>query len=108
MTESQHTTGEGALAVSLQDLRRVTEVGLERVAGQLSLLVQRLDQADARDAHLGERIDAALSRLDVLERTTVTHDALNSRTARLYVILGLTVAALGVLVPVLVAWLGRH
>lgn len=102
---SDQVSGEASLAVSLQDLRRVTEVGLERVNGSLALLVQRLDQADERDDHLNKRLDTMTSRVETMERTAVTHGQLDARTSRIYVVVGLVLTALGlaagVLVPVL-------
>ena len=90
------TSSDAALAVSLGDLRRVTEVGLEKVAGQLGLLVQRMDQADERSNHFAQRIEDMQARVGQLERAAVTVDMLNARTQRLYVVLGLFVSAVGV------------
>jgi len=94
---------EGALAVALSDLRRVTEVGLEKVSGQVALVVQRLDQADQRADHFAERHDDAFRRIEILERNSVTHEQLNARSTRMYVILGLVVALLGPLATVAVS-----
>jgi hypothetical protein len=47
---------EGEVALALAELRRALEVGLERIDGQLALLVQRSDQTDKEIADLQERV----------------------------------------------------
>jgi len=108
MTDQPSTVGEATLAVALQDLRRITEVGLTQVSGQLALLVQRLDQADERSSHLNQRLDRTDARVDQLERSAVTIEQLNARTNRVYILLGLLVSALGVAAAVLGVWVGSR
>lgn len=94
---------ESALAVSLQDLRRVTEVGLEKLNGSLSLVVQRMDQADQRSNHFNERLEAVMLRTSEIEKRYVTKDELNARSSRIYVIIGLVVTILGPIATVIVS-----
>jgi hypothetical protein len=91
--------GEGVLAVTLADLRRVTEVGLEKANGQLSLVVQRLDQAEERSNHFAQRADSIEGRLSTLERTAITSQRFYTALTAIAVVIGTAAAVLGL-------WLG--
>lgn len=61
-----------SVELALEHLRHSVDVGLERVAGQLALLLQRADQTDRRDDDQDKRIEALDQRLDGLDKSTVT------------------------------------
>ncbi|WP_284574959.1 hypothetical protein [Streptomyces sp. 2P-4] len=50
--------GEGDVALELERLRAVVEVGMTRIDGSLALLVQRSDQTDKQIADHEQRLDA--------------------------------------------------
>ncbi|MFD6534941.1 hypothetical protein [Streptomyces goshikiensis] len=52
---------DGEVALELAEIRRSLEVGLARIDGQFSLLVQRSDQSERAIAELEDRV-AALER----------------------------------------------
>ncbi|ROO82569.1 hypothetical protein EDD29_0049 [Actinocorallia herbida] len=85
----------------LSDLHRLLEVGIERLAGQIGLLGQRLDQQDVRHLDHGQRLDRHDERLDVLDRTAVTREDLNEKSRRTIATLGLITSVLGIAVGAL-------
>ncbi|MCF6467412.1 hypothetical protein FAF44_03145 [Nonomuraea sp. MG754425] len=91
-----------SVALSLETLRRLVEVGFAQVNGQIALLRQELEQVNAQHANLSQRVEqdrltadvrhAALeSRLDALEREAVTRSQLADRTRLIIAIVGVLV-----------------
>lgn len=81
----------------LAEFRRMTEVSLTRIEGQLALLIQRQDQQDRRaDAH-DSRLAALDTRLDLVERTQVTRSDMEERSRRTVAWMGVVMAIVSVL-----------
>ncbi|MEU0568440.1 hypothetical protein ABZ297_24080 [Nonomuraea sp. NPDC005983] len=91
-----------SVALSLETLRRLVEVGFAQVNGQIALLRQELEQVNAQHASLAQRVEqdrltadvrhAALEgRLDALEREAVTRSQLGDRTRLIIAIVGVLV-----------------
>jgi hypothetical protein len=81
----------------LAEFRRMTEVSLTRIEGQLALLIQRQDQQDRRaDAH-DTRLAALDTRLDLVERTQVTRSDMEERSRRTVAWMGVVMAIVSVL-----------
>ncbi len=81
----------------LAEFRRMTEVSLTRIEGQLALLLQRQDQQERRaDAH-DARLVVLDNRLDTVERTQVTREDMDKRSARTIAWMGVVVAVVSIL-----------
>ncbi|MFI6497191.1 hypothetical protein [Nonomuraea typhae] len=100
------------LALALETLRRLVEVGFEKTNGSTALILQRLDQVDDRHAELAHRVEqdrvtaearyAALeSRLDGVEREAVTRSQLAERTRQIIAVVMVLVAVAGALIALI-------
>ncbi|WP_188197207.1 hypothetical protein [Nonomuraea sp. SYSU D8015] len=90
-----------SLAVSLETLRRLVEVGFERTSGQTALILQRLDQVDNRHAELATRVDEQDTRLAELERTAVTRNDLGARTRLIIAIVTVLLLVAGTVISLI-------
>ncbi|TYB71255.1 hypothetical protein FXF51_02115 [Nonomuraea sp. PA05] len=91
-----------SLALSLETLRRLVEVGFAQVNGQIALVRQELEQVNDQHAKLAQRVEqdrmtadvrhAALeARLDNIEREAVTRSQLADRTRQIIAVVGVLV-----------------
>jgi hypothetical protein len=53
------------LALALETLRRLVEVGFEKTNGSTALILQRLDQVDDRHAELAQRVEQDRAAADI-------------------------------------------
>lgn len=108
MTDSA-VPSTSSLDLAVLDLRRLVELGFAETNGQNALILQRMDQSDARHIDLVRRIDVERSetntrqseladRVQQLERSAVTQAQLSDRTKQIIAIVGLLVAIAGVVV----------
>jgi hypothetical protein len=67
-TDDIPTPADPAVALAMERMRRVVEVGFERQSGALALLVQRYDHTAETLADHATRIDAHDTRIDTIER----------------------------------------
>lgn len=100
------------LALALETLRRLVEVGFEKTNGSTALILQRLDQVDDRHAELAQRVEqdraaadlryAALeSRLDEVEREAVTRAQLTDRTKQIIAVVGVLLTVAGTVIALI-------
>ncbi|GAA4945849.1 hypothetical protein HD597_006735 [Nonomuraea thailandensis] len=100
------------LALALETLRRLVEVGFERTNGSTALILQRLDQVDDRHAELARQVEqdraaaelryAALeARLDTVEREAVTRSQLADRTRQIIAVVTVLVAVAGAVIALI-------
>lgn len=89
------------LALALETLRRLVEVGFERTSGQTALILQRLDHVDDRHAELATRVDDLETRLSEIERTAVTRVQLADRTRQIIAIVTVLVAVAGTVIALI-------
>ncbi|SDL72833.1 hypothetical protein SAMN05421874_12813 [Nonomuraea maritima] len=100
------------LALALETLRRLVEVGFEKTNGSTALILQRLDQVDDRHAELAQRVEqdrataeiryAALeARLDAVERESVTRTQLTERTRQIIGVVTALVAVAGAVIALI-------
>ncbi|MFD9943189.1 hypothetical protein ACFWYW_14650 [Nonomuraea sp. NPDC059023] len=77
------TEPSSGLTAAVAELRRLLEVGLTEIRGQLALLLQRAEQAERRQDELTDRVDRHDERLRVLEGAQAARlDAAGSSTRR--------------------------
>ena len=79
------------------EFRRMTEVSLTRIEGQLALLLQRQDQQDRRADQHDTRLVSLDARLDQVERTQVTREDLEKRSGKTLAWMGVIVAVVSIL-----------
>ncbi|MFG1709251.1 hypothetical protein ACFLIM_39275 [Nonomuraea sp. M3C6] len=100
------------LALALETLRRLVEVGFEKTNGSTALILQRLDQVDDRHAELAKRVEqdraaaearyvAMEARLDVVEREAVTRSQLTDRTRQIIAVVTVLVAVAGAVIALI-------
>lgn len=89
------------LALALETLRRLVEVGFERTSGQTALILQRLDHVDDRHAELARQVGELEDRLAEIERTAVTRGQLADRTRQIIAIVGVLVTVAGTVIALL-------
>jgi hypothetical protein len=100
------------VSLALAELRRLVEVGFEKVDGSIRLILQRLDQVDGRHAELAQRVeqDRAVAdarhtvleaRMDAVEREAVTRSQLADRTRQIIAVVTVLVAVAGTLIALL-------
>ena len=90
-----------SLALSLETLRRLVEVGFATTNGQIALILQRLEQADGRHAQLAEQVDGLEARLAEVERTAVTRDDLGARTRLIIAIMTVLLLVAGTVISLI-------
>lgn len=101
-----------SLALTLETLRRLVEVGFERTNGSTALILQRLDQVDDRHAELAKRVEqdraaadaryAELeARLDAVERESVTRSQLTDRTRQIIAVVTVLVGVAGAVIALI-------
>jgi hypothetical protein len=73
-------TDAPSLALSLERLQRLVEVGFERTNGQTSLILLRLNQGDGRHADLVSKVETLEARVGELDKDAVTNEQLKERT----------------------------
>lgn len=73
-------TTDPYLALSLEKLQRLVEVGFERTNGSTALILQRLDQVDDKHAELTSRVDELSEHLSLVDKNAVTNEQLKDRT----------------------------
>ncbi|WP_138718566.1 hypothetical protein [Nonomuraea basaltis] len=107
------TSEDGSnLALALETLRRLVEVGFEKTNGSTALILQRLDQVDDRHAQLAQRVEqdraaadvryaAMEARLDAVEREAVTRTQLADRTKQIIAVVGLLVTVAGAVIALI-------
>ncbi|WP_162795818.1 hypothetical protein [Nonomuraea lactucae] len=90
------------MALGLEKLQRLVEVGFEKNNGLTQLILQRLDQVDDRHAELAQRVEqnaaaadvrytAMEARLDAVEREAVTRTQLADRTKQIIAVVSVLV-----------------
>lgn len=79
------------LALALETLRRLVEVGFERTNGSTALILQRLDQVDDRHAELARQVSELENRLGEVEKNAVTRVQLADRTRQIIAIVSVLV-----------------
>ncbi|AQZ62739.1 unnamed protein product [[Actinomadura] parvosata subsp. kistnae] len=100
------------LALALETLRRLVEVGFERTNGSTTLILQRLDQVDDRHAELVKRVEqdraaaetryAALEApLDAVEREAVTRTQFSERTRQFIAVVTVLAAVAGAVIALI-------
>lgn len=100
------------LALSLEKLQRLVEVGFEKVDGSIRLILQRLDQVDGRHAELTQRVEqdrAAAearhivleARMDAVEREAVTRTQLADRTRQIIAVVSVLVTVASVVIALI-------
>lgn len=89
------------LALALETLRRLVEVGFERTNGSTALILQRLDQVDGRHAQLAEQVDGIEARLADVERTAVTRSHLSASTRLIIAIVTVLLLVAGTVISVI-------
>lgn len=82
----------------LANLQRSLEVGMVRIQGDLTLVLQRLDQSDARHADLAKRVDELEDRQITVEKGAVTKDDQSRGWNRGLGLVSVMVAAAGLMV----------
>lgn len=68
MSTAPPPSDPSAVAVEMERIRRVVEVGFAEQAGSLALLVQRPDQTEQRLTEPEQGLDRQDARLDAVER----------------------------------------
>jgi hypothetical protein len=68
------------LALGLEKLQRLVEVGFTKTDGQNALILQRLGQLDDKHAELTRRVDELEERQADIDKDAVTNDQLKDRT----------------------------
>lgn len=87
-----------AVELLLANLQRSLEVGMVKIQGDLTLVLQRLDQSDARHADLAKKVDELEKRQDSMEKGAVTKDDQSRGWSRGVGLLGVLIAAAGLVV----------
>ena len=82
----------------LADIQRSLEVGLIGVHGRLDVIIERLDHHGRRVDQHEEKISSLDSRLDTVEKTTVTRQDMEARAKRTISIVTVVVSAIGIVV----------
>lgn len=106
-----------AVELLLAHLQKSVEVGMTKIHGDLALVLQRLDQSDARHAELVRRVDSErtelMARIDELEDRqrhaetgVVTKEDAAQRWTRVVGVIGLMVTAVGILVAAVIGVIG--
>ncbi|SEU46647.1 hypothetical protein SAMN05421811_127104 [Nonomuraea wenchangensis] len=101
-----------SVALSLETLRRLVEVGFAQVNGQIALVRQELEQVNAQHASLAQRVEqdrmtadvrhAALeTRLDALEREAVTRSQLADRTRQIIAVVTVLLLVAGTVISLI-------
>lgn len=104
--ESPQVSSPPNVELLLANLQRSLEVGMTKIQGDLSLVLQRLDQSDARHAELVKRVeDLEKARRDSAA-TVVTRADQAQRWARGAGVVGLVLTGLGVVVAAVIGVLG--
>jgi hypothetical protein len=68
------------LALGLEKLQRLVEVGFTKTDGQNALILQRLDQLDDKHAELARRVDELEEWQADIDKDAVTNEQLKDRT----------------------------
>lgn len=84
-------------ALALSEFRREVSVALAEIRGDVRLVLQRGEQSERRMDDLARLVARLDERVDEVERTSVTRADLETRSGRTIAIIGLIVAATGVL-----------
>ncbi|WP_017599191.1 hypothetical protein [Nocardiopsis lucentensis] len=88
---------------SLEGLRRTIEVGLAQVSGRLDVIIQRLEHQAARTDEHARQLGELDTRLDELERVTVTREDMDTRATRTIAITAVIVTGIGIVAGAVVA-----
>ncbi|GII83302.1 hypothetical protein Ssi03_12920 [Sphaerisporangium siamense] len=83
------------LALSLEKLQRLVEVGFEKTNGQNALILLRLDQQDGEHVKLVGRVDELEGRLVEVDKNAVTNDQLKDRTRLILTFVTVLVSIVG-------------
>lgn len=83
------------LALHLEKLQRLVEVGFEKTNGQNALILLRLDQQDDQQTKLTGRVDELEDRLGDVDKNAVTRDQLTDRTRLILTFVTVLVGVVG-------------